>query len=117
MSPSRPPRLRQCKSVRRVPLPPPLPAEQQGWVSVGAFDDIGAVDQRAWPAVAAEFPDAVTARPQLQQELVIAYPEDALRERRRMTVGVLVIVDEQGKVERTAKSFDDWSSRPPSTPR
>ena len=58
-------------------------------------------------AIAAEFPDPETTRPQLQQELAVAYPEDALRAHRRMVVGVLVIVDEQGKIERTAKSFDD----------
>ncbi len=90
-----------------VPPPPALPTDQQGLVNVVEFDDIGAVDSTLADAIAAEFPDPETTRPQLQQELAVAYPEDALRAHRRMVVGVLVVVDEQGKVERTAKSFDD----------
>jgi TonB family protein len=91
-----------------VPPPPPPPVDsQQGLVNVVEFDDIGAVDSTLAEAIGAEFPGTVDTRPQLQQELAVAYPEDALRAHRRMVVGVLVVVDEQGHVERTAKSFDD----------
>ncbi len=98
--------VRKRPSVLPPPAPP-LPADQKGLVNVVEFDDIGAVDSTLADAIAAEFPDPETTRPQLQQPLAVAYPEDALRAHRRMVVGVLVVVDEQGKIERTAKSFDD----------
>ena len=89
----------------RVPEPPPF--DWSGVVNVADTDDIGAADSAFAADIAVEFPVQVATRPQLQQPLTAAYPQGELQRGRKRTVGVLVIVDAEGRVERARKNYED----------